>query len=213
MLTRYNGYTMKIEIWSDVMCPFCYLGKKHLEEALAIWGGEAEVEWKSYQLNPGLGTTPVSTLSYLSEAKGLSREALAGSFSSLEAAGTAKGIRLDFENAKIVNTLSAHRFIQLAKTEGKGDAAEELLFEAHFSKGENVADLEVLEGIAQRLEIEDAARAQKDPQYVQAVQTDVLEAQAIGVRGVPFFVVDGKYGISGAQPVEVFVDTFKKASE
>jgi predicted DsbA family dithiol-disulfide isomerase len=204
---------MKIEIWSDVMCPFCYLGKKHLEEALRIWGGEAEVEWKSYQLNPSLGTDPVSTITYLREAKGMSPEALAGSFSSLQSAGAEKGIRLDFENAKIVNTLAAHRFLQLAKEEGKGDAAEELLFEAHFSKGENVADPEVLKGIADRLGIEDAERAQREPRYVQAVQTDVLEAQAIGVRGVPFFVIDNKYGISGAQPVDVFVNTFKKASE
>ena len=204
---------MKIEIWSDVMCPFCYLGKKHLETALGQNQEDVEIEWKSFQLNPQLAGPPVSTLEYLSNAKGMPVEQISASFGPLKEAGKNFGIELNFENAQIVNTRPAHRFIQWAKAQGKGDAAEEMLFYSHFTLGENVGDLHILNRISDELGLGDASEAQTNPLYDQAVDKDLLEASQIGVRGVPFFVFNNKYAVSGAQPVEVFKEVFEKLKE
>jgi predicted DsbA family dithiol-disulfide isomerase len=201
---------MKIEIWSDVMCPFCYLGKKHLEEALEQNQEEVEIEWKSFQLNPQLAGPPVSTLDYLSNAKGMPVEQISASFGPLREAGRNVGIELNFEKAQIVNTRSAHRFIQWAKAQGKGDEAEEKLFYSHFTLGENVGDHSILNRISEELGLGDASDAQTNPLYDQAVDRDLLEASQIGVRGVPFFVFNNKYAVSGAQPAQVFKEVIEK---
>ncbi len=204
---------MTVEIWSDVMCPFCYLGKKNYEEAIAQFGGEVKTEWKSFQLNPGLGTEGMSTYTYLSETKGLPEAQLKASFEGIRKAGEEKGIRFDFERSVIVNTAAAHRVIQLAKEKGKGDEAEELLFKAHFSEGRDVSSPVLLGEVGAALGFTPAEveSAQTDPRYGEGLEKDLYEARQLGVRGVPFFVIDRKYAVSGAQPVEVFVQTLEKA--
>lgn len=205
---------MTVEIWSDVMCPFCYLGKRNFEAAVKQFSGEDQVktEWKSFQLNPALGTEGMSTLAYLSEMRGMQEAQVRASFEGIRSAGEEKGIVFNFDRAVIVNTAAAHRLIQLAKEKGKGDEAEELLFKAHFTDGKNVSDPEVLQEIGEELGLSaaEAESAQTDPRYGQGLDRDLYEARQIGVRGVPFFVFDGKYAVSGAQPSEVFLQTLDR---
>lgn len=205
---------MTVEIWSDVMCPFCYLGKRNFEAAVKQFAGKDQVktEWKSFQLNPALGTEGMSTLAYLSEMRGMQEAQVRASFEGIRSAGEEKGIVFNFDRAVIVNTAAAHRLIQLAKENGKGDEAEELLFKAHFTEGKNVSDPEVLRQIGEELGLSaaEAESAQTDPRYGEALDRDLYEARQIGVRGVPFFVFDGKYAVSGAQPSEVFLQTLER---
>jgi predicted DsbA family dithiol-disulfide isomerase len=205
---------MTIEIWSDVICPFCYLGKKNLEAALTSVKSDVNIniEWKSFQLNPNFGSEPQSTYAYLAQMKGLKEDEIKGSFSHLQNAGKEKGIDFNFESALVVNTATAHRFIQLAKERGIANQAEEALFKAQFSEGKDVSSLEVLEeiGLAIGLSPEEVKQSQTDTKYQSGFEKDIYEARQIGVRGVPFFVFDRKYAVSGAQPVEVFAQTMQK---
>lgn len=196
------------------MCPFCYLGKRNFEAAIDRFAGKDQVqtEWKSFQLNPALGTEGVSTIEYLSQMKGMPEAQVRASFEGIRSAGEDKGIVFNFDKAVIVNTSAAHRLIQLAKEKGKGDEAEELLFKAHFTDGKNVSDPRVLQETGERLGLSAAEteRAQTDPQYLESLDRDLYEARQIGVRGVPFFVFDRKYAVSGAQPPEVFLQTLER---
>lgn len=210
---------MKVEIWSDVMCPFCYVGKKHFENALAQlpFKDKIEVEWKSFQLDP---TLPVegaseSTLDYLVKRKGMPKEQIEGMMHHLDQSGAAVGIEFRQDIAIPVNTFRAHRLIHLAQSHGKGNEMEEALFFAHFTAGKNVGDLEVLTELATSIGLnkeEVVALLQSDEQ-TQEVKNDIEEAQALGISGVPFFVVDRKYGISGAQPIDTFAEALTQAYE
>lgn len=210
---------MKVEIWSDVMCPFCYVGKKHFENALAQlpFKDKIEVEWKSFQLDP---TLPVegaseSTLDYLVKRKGMPKEQIEGMMHHLDQSGAAVGIEFRQDIAIPVNTFRAHRLIHLAQSHGKGNEMEEALFFAHFTAGKNVGDLEVLTELATSIGLnkeEVVALLQSDEQ-TQEVKNDIEEAQALGISGVPFFVVDRKYGISGAQSIDTFAEALTQAYE
>ena len=208
---------MKIEIWSDVMCPFCYIGKKHFESALEQidFGDEIEVEWKSFQLDPTLpmdGET-TTTRDYLLQKKGMPAQQVDGMMMQLKQSGAQAGIDFQMDRAIPVNTFRAHRFIHYAQNEGKGNEAEEGLFKAHFTDGKNVGDINVLADLAAEIGLnKDEAKAylQTDDLSME-VKADIHEAQQLGISGVPFFVVDRKYGVSGAQPVQVFVETLKQA--
>lgn len=206
---------MTVEIWSDVMCPFCYLGKRNFEAAIEQFTGKekVEVEWKSFQLNPALGTEGMSTLAYLSQMRGMQEEQVRASFEGIRLAGAEKGLTFHFDKTVVTNTAAAHRLIQLAKAKGKGDEAEELLFKAHFTDGLNVSDPQVLAGVGKELGLSAAEveSAQEDPRYQEGLDKDLYEARQIGVRGVPFFVFDRKYAVSGAQPVEVFLQTLERS--
>lgn len=206
---------MLIEIWSDVVCPFCYLGKKNLELALENLPekDKIEIEWKSYQLNPDLGTTPMNTMEYLSETKGMHKDDVKEMFHRITTSGKEKGIVYNFDKSITVNTKSAHLLIQKAKEKGLADAAEEAFFKAHFTDGENVADRDFLEkiGLEIGLTSEEISDSQTNSKYEDAFRKDLYDATQIGVRGVPFFVINNKYGISGAQPPEVFENAINKA--
>ena len=200
---------MKIEIWSDVMCPLCYIGKRHLEGALETlpFSNEIEIEWKSYQLNPEYHNTSNESLyDYLTRAKGMTLEQakqLTGNV--LEMASNA-GLALDLERSVPANSFDAHRFLHFAKAKGLQNEGEEALFHAHFMEGKDIANKQVLLAIGQalglvKLEIDNALAGDD---YAEAVQYDVYESQQIGIRGVPYFVFDKKYALSGAQPIETF---------
>ncbi len=200
---------MKIEIWSDVMCPFCYIGKRHLEKAMenVPFSNEIEIEWKSYQLNPDYhNTTNESLYDYLARAKGMTiAQAKQMTGNVLEMANKA-GLSLDFEHSVPANSFDAHRFLHFAKSKGLQNEAEEALFQAHFIEGKDIANKEIVSAIGQMLglikhEI-DSVLATDD--FAEAVQYDGYESQQIGIRGVPYFVFDRKYALSGAQPVETF---------
>lgn len=209
---------MKVEIWSDVMCPFCYIGKRKFEKALEQFSGasEVEVEWKSFQLNPDLKTEASKNINqYLAEVKGWSLEKAAEMNAHVTQMAKESGLDYQLDKAVVANSMDAHRLSHLAKKNGVQDALEELLFAAYFNQGKNTADHDVLTeiGIKAGLQHDEIASVLNSDTYTEEVNHDILVAQQLGVRGVPFFVFDRKYGVSGAQPSEVFLETLQKASE
>ena len=208
--------TMKVEIWSDVMCPFCYIGKRKFEKALASFPGkdQVEVEWKSFQLNPALTTDPTkNTIQHLAESKGWTLDYTKETISYVANMAREVGLNYDFDHAVVANSFDAHRVIQFAKTKGKGDDMEERLFKAYFTEGKNTADHKVLLQLANdcglvSAEVEEVLKSDR---FASEVRNDIAESEKLGITGVPFFVIDRKYGISGAQDPKVFLDTLTKA--
>jgi predicted DsbA family dithiol-disulfide isomerase len=207
---------MKVEIWSDVMCPFCYIGKRRFENALQElpFKDEIEVEWKSFQLNPDLQYQPGRNIhQYLAEHKGFSLEKAKELNNHVTEMAAAEGLKYDFDKAVVANSFDAHRFSHLAAKQGKGDAAEESLFKAYFTEGKNISDRDTLVQLGTEIGLDSAAvkQALEGDAYMQEVKQDIAEADAIGVRGVPFFVIDRKYAVSGAQAKEVFAQALERS--
>ena len=204
---------MKIEIWSDVVCPWCYIGKRRLERALGEFehADEVEIAWRSFQLNPVTPAgTAVPTSEYLVRRFGPQASQMTGRVAAL---GRDEGLDLDFDTALTVNTLDAHRLLHLAADLGVGDAAKERLLRAHFTEGADLSDPETLVRLASEAGV-DPDRAREvlaGTEYADAVRADIELAQAFGASGVPFFVIDRKYGISGAQPAETFLQALRTA--
>jgi predicted DsbA family dithiol-disulfide isomerase len=204
---------VKIEIWSDVVCPWCYIGKRRLEHALGEFehADEVEIAWRSFQLNPDTPAgTAVPTSEYLVQRFGPQASQMTGRVAAL---GRDEGLNLDFDAALTVNTLDAHRLLHLAADLGVGDAAKERLLRAHFTEGADLSDPETLVRLAAEAGVDsDRARAVlAGTEYADAVRADIELAQAFGATGVPFFVIDRKYGISGAQPAETFLQALRTA--
>lgn len=207
---------MKVEIWSDVMCPFCYIGKRRFEAALADFDGrdQVEIEWKSFQLNPDLKTDPsISIHDYLAQIKGWDASYARDMNNQVTAMAAEVGLQYDMDRAVVANSFDAHRFAHLAKKHGKGPEAEEALFKAYFTEGKNIADHDTLAdlGASIGLDAEEIRNTLNTDTYAQDVHQDIYEAQQIGVRGVPFFVLDNKYAVSGAQSSLVFLSALEKA--
>ncbi len=207
---------MKIEIWSDVMCPFCYIGKRHFEKALEQFESKdkVEIEWKSFQLNPDMKSQPGKNLNqYLAEIKGIPLEQAKEMNAYVTNMAAASGLEYHLDKAIPANSKDAHRIIQLAKTKGLGDVAEEYFFHAYFTEGKDISDHTFLleAGIEIGLDKNEVKEVLDSDLFALEVEQDVHEASQLGIRGVPFFVIDRKFGISGAQPVDVFIDTLNKA--
>ena len=203
---------MKVQIWSDIMCPFCYIGKKNFEAALEKlpFKDEVEVEWKSYQLDTELNETSGSKTinEYLAERKRMPIAQIEQMQMRIKDMGKQVGIGFNIENVIVANTFPAHKLIHFAAKSNKANEAEELLFHAYFIDGKNVADHEVLVNIAEELGL-DTDQAQyvlNSDSFDYEVKQDILEAKNIGVTGVPFFLLNDKYTLSGAQPVDLFVE-------
>lgn len=216
LLYQVTKNPMKIEIWSDIACPFCYIGKRKLEKAIQKLPdpSQVEVEWKSFQLNPALVSNPnLSTLDHLSESKGWSMEQTLQVTSQVVAMAKEEGLTFDFTQTVVANTKNAHRLLHLAKETGKQDQMKERLLKAYFSEGLNIDDSETLYRLAEEVGINrsSAEATLQSETFADAVEQDVYESRLIGVQGVPFFVFDRKFGISGAQPDEVFDRTLKQA--
>lgn len=206
---------MKIEIWSDIMCPFCYIGKRQLETALQQFPDkDFEIEWKSFQLDPTITPEPGKDVyTYLAERKGMTVEQSKEMHKGVAERAKSVGLEYNFDKAVISNSLEAHRIIQLAKTKKLGDEIEEIFFKAYFTEGRDLNDGPTLIELAEKagLDKNDVLEVLKsDNLYLKEVEHDIEEAQQIGVQGVPFFVFDRKYAVSGAQPVEAFVQTIKE---
>jgi len=209
---------MKVKIWSDVRCPFCYIGKKKFENALVDFSGkdEVEIEWKSYQLDPNLKTDPnLNTLEYFMKTKNVSESQAREMFKGATQMAEEVGLDFNLEGSVLANSFMAHRLIQLAKSKGVDNEVEEALFKAHDIEGKNIDDPKVIEEIAISIGINSSEVKEilDSDAFGYDVKQDEMEARNIGVRGVPFFVVDDKYAISGAQPSEVFLQTLEKAWE
>ncbi|GAB3912120.1 DsbA family oxidoreductase [Mucilaginibacter boryungensis] len=209
---------MKVEIWSDVMCPFCYIGKRRFEEALAQFpnADKVEITWKSFQLNPDQVTDPtISIHQYLADIKGWQLDYAKQLNQQVSDMAQSVGLHYDFDRAVVANSFDAHRLVQLAKKHNLGDAAEEALFKAYFTEGKNIADNNTLIalGTSIGLDADELKQVLNTDAYADAVKHDIEEAQQLGIRGVPFFVMNDKYAVSGAQPTEVFLQTLEKAFE
>lgn len=209
---------MQVEIWSDVMCPFCYIGKRKFEAALEQFPHKDQVEvvWKSFQLNPGLKTdTGKSVNEYLAEIKGWTLDQAKQMNQRVSEMAQAAGLTFNFDSAIVANSFDAHRLSHLARTRGLQDQAEERLFYAYFTEGKNTADHSVLlqlgEGIG--LDTDEIRQMLAGQQYATEVQADVEEAASLGIRGVPFYVLARKFGVSGAQESGVFLDALSRAFE
>lgn len=207
---------MKVEIWSDVMCPFCYIGKRRFEAALERFPhrDDIEVVWKSFQLNPQMKTDPTKSVNeYLAENKGWSIEQARQANEYVTRMAKEVGLEYHMDKAVVANSFDAHRLIQLAKSKGLGDEMEESLFNAYFTEGKNTADHDVLTelGRSAGLDEQETRETLAGTAFTEQVEQDIYESHQVGVRGVPFFVLNDRYAVSGAQPVDTFVGALNKA--
>jgi predicted DsbA family dithiol-disulfide isomerase len=207
---------MKVEIWSDVMCPFCYIGKRRFEDALAHFEhkDEIEIEWKSFQLNPNMETNPnINIDQYLADVKGFTIDHARQLNAHVTQMAAEAGLTYNFDKAIVANSFNAHRYSHLAKKHGLGIEAEEQLFKAYFTDGKNIDDQDSLIelGAALDLDANEVKQALESDAYADEVKRDIAQAQYLGIQGVPFFVLNNKYAVSGAQAVPVFEQTLQKA--
>ena len=209
---------LKIQIWSDIMCPFCYIGKRRLESALNQFGHQdaIEIEWKSFQLDPSFVASEDDNLAdHLAEKYRKDREWALESLESMTQNAANSGLEFHFEKAVMANSLNAHRLLHLAKKQQLGNQLKELLFKAYLTDGDDINNLETLRklGLQVGLDSSEVDQVLNSNAYAEEVQEDILMAQKIGVQGVPFFVFDNKYAVSGAQHVDTFVKTLDKVWE
>jgi predicted DsbA family dithiol-disulfide isomerase len=206
-----------IEIWSDIVCPFCYIGKRHLEMALESFEGKDEVKiiWKSFLLNPDLKTdTELTLYEYLSQSKGISMPQVKAMTERVLEMASAAGLQYRLDEAVVANSLNAHRLLHFAQENGKGTETKERLLSAYFCEAKNIDDTNVLKALAAELGLnkEESNDVISTERYKLEVLKDYQMASHFGISGVPFFVFNRKFAISGAQPVELFIQTFEKAA-
>lgn len=204
-----------INVWSDIVCPFCYIGKRKLEHALGGFpaGDRVDVVWRSFQLQPDTRTDPTrNSIRSLVERKGWSMEAARQAAVDVANRARTVGLELDFEGTKVANTFDAHRLTHYAASLGKGDAIQERLFRAYFVEGRNVGDFQTLVELAVDIGLPElAARdALATGRFAEDVRRDIDEALQLGINGVPFFVFDRRYAVSGAQDGEVFLEALRR---
>lgn len=207
---------LSIDVWSDVVCPFCYMGDTILAKALSEFehSDAVVVRYHSYQLMPELpADQPVDLVELLSASKGLQPEQVLSMHRQLAARGAELGIDYRFAQTQTINTRAAHRLTHYANAEGEQRALVQRLFLAYFTQGRNIGDYEVLADLADEVGLDRASAlaALEADEYAAAVDSDIALAQQLGITGVPFFVFNGRFAVSGAQPVEVFADVLQKA--
>ncbi len=207
---------MKVEIWSDVVCPWCYIGKRRFETALAQFAhrDQVEVVWRSYQLDPDAPRqSGLSTNEMLARKRGVSPQQAAAMTAQVSALAAQEGLEYHLDTARYSNTWDAHRLIHLAAEQGQQDAAKERLLHAYFTEGATIDDPDTLVRLIAEVGIDaDEARAVlASAAYDDAVKADEARARAFGIRGVPFFAIDETYGISGAQSAEVLLGALEQA--
>jgi predicted DsbA family dithiol-disulfide isomerase len=210
---------VRIEIWSDVVCPWCYIGKRRLEKALAGFehADEVEVVWRSFQLDPSAPQVPVETVAEsLGRKYGGGPEAGRQMIDRVEATAAEEGLLFRHHASLRVRTVDAHRILHLALAEGGPQLQgrlKEALLAAYFVETENVADHAILQRIATGvgLDADRVAEVLASDAYAAEVEADIQQAVDLGAGGVPFYVVDNRFGVSGAQPAEVFTQVLERA--
>ena len=212
------NHTLNIQIWSDIMCPFCYIGKRRIEEALQNFKHKDSVaiEWKSFQLDANFIAEPDDNIiDHLAEKYRKDTDWAQTMIDNMTQNAKNAGLDFHFEKAILANSFHAHRLLHLAKKYNLANELEELLFKAYLTDGKNVNDLDTLSKLGKEVGIdsEEIKQVLESNEYAKEVQQDIEQAQAIGVQGVPFFVFDNKYAVSGAQHVETFVNTLEKVWE
>lgn len=209
---------MRIDIWSDYICPFCTVGERHLNLALESFAGRDDVEvvWRSFQLDPEAPKESTgNALDYLTRIKGMSEAQVVAMNDGLAARAAEVGLEFNWRDSHMVNTMDAHRLGVLAREDDKGIEWDELVKRAYFTEGKNIADHAQLRELAAEvgLAAQDVDSVLADETaYAREVAEDIALARQIGVQGVPFFVFDGRLAVSGAQPVEVFRQALEQVS-
>jgi predicted DsbA family dithiol-disulfide isomerase len=209
---------VNVEIWSDIACPWCYVGKRRFEAALAAFEhrDDVTVTWRSFELDP---TAPrereVDGATHLADKYGTSREQALAMHRRMTDVAAEEGLDFRFDLARGGNTFDAHRLIHLAATYGHQAAAKERLMRAYFTEGEHVDDHETLVRLAGEagLDADEARAVLGSDEYADAVREDEELARRIGINGVPFFVLGRRYGVSGAQTPDVLLEALEKSWE
>lgn len=209
---------MLVEIWSDIACPYCYIGKRKFEKALAAFPhrDDIDVEWHSYELNPDLPkeALDISYVDYMSKDHGMSVEEVSGFMQNLKSLGKGQGIAFDFDNLVIANTSDALRLVKLAKESDLADEAEEVLFEAYFEKGRNVSDRSVLVELGAKIglgkqAIEDMLDSDR---YLEQIEKDIEYSEnGLSLEYIPFYYFNNKHIIQGALDVKDYTDMLEKS--
>ncbi|ACX66228.1 DsbA family oxidoreductase [Paenibacillus sp. FSL H8-0457] len=207
---------MKVEIWSDFMCPFCYIGKRRFESALEQFPHKDQVEvvYRSFELDPNASYMPGVSMDELLAAKyGMSIEQAKAANANVTQQAAGVGLTYHMDRVIPANSFDAHRLVHFAAQHGKMKDMTERLFRAYFTDAENLEDKNLLADLAAEvgLEREQAMAVLESDAFQSEVRADEAAATNLGIRGVPFFVLGGKYAVSGAQPLEVFTDALDKA--
>lgn len=207
--------SLKIQIWSDVMCPFCYIGKRRIEKALETFEHAefVEIEWKSFQLDASFVASPTDNLKeHLAEKYRKDLDWAQNMLDNMTQNAKTVGLDFHFEKAVLANSFHSHRLLHLAKKSVLANELKELLLKAYLTDGKNINDATVLFelGVAVGLNPDAVLEVLNSNLYGDVVEKEQQEANSIGVQGVPFFVFDNKYAISGAQPESVFLQTLEK---
>jgi predicted DsbA family dithiol-disulfide isomerase len=212
--------TLLIDVWSDVACPWCYVGKRRLEGALARFPhkDDVKVTWHAFELDPGaprLRPPGISHVERIAKKYGMPLEKAEAATKNLVDVAAADGIEMRFDRIQGGNTFDAHRLIHLAGERGVQDAVKERLLLGYFTQGESMGDPDVLVRLASEagLDAEEARALLASDRLTDAVREDERQAAELGIRGVPFFVIAGRFGLSGAQPVEVLLEALTKGWE
>jgi predicted DsbA family dithiol-disulfide isomerase len=203
---------IKVDIWSDVACPWCYIGKRKFEAGAGLFAGSddhktVEIEYHSYELSPD---TPVdfdgSETDFLAQHKGMPADQVDGMLERVKGIAAEVGLQYDYDSLKHTNTVKAHQLLHYAKAHGVQLQAKERLLSAYFVEGKHVGRIEDLADLAAEIGLDrtDVVRSLTDDEYLGDVRGDQALAQEYGIQGVPFFVIDGKYGVSGAQEAATF---------
>jgi predicted DsbA family dithiol-disulfide isomerase len=205
---------VKVEIWSDVVCPWCYIGKRRFEAAVADFPHPVEVEWKSFQLDPQATSQAAGgNTKRLADKYGRSLAEAQQMVDQVTATAAAEGLSYRLDLAQSGNTFDAHRLLHLAKELGLQDALKERLDRAYFTEGVAIAEHSELQRLAVEvgLPLEDLVAVLAGDRFSENVDEDVAQARAFGITGVPFFVIDRKYGVSGAQPADLLRQALEQA--
>ena len=210
-----DGHTgcMKIEIWSDVVCPWCYIGKRRFEAALARFehADEVEVVWKSFELDPDAPVHRGPSAEHLARKYGMTMEQVEKSHERTTAVAADEGLEFHLAETQGGNTLDAHRLIHLAAEQGLRDEMKERFLRAYFTEREPIGDREALVRLAAEVGVTSAAQTLESDRFTDEVRADENEARTLGIHAVPFFVLDRRYGIEGAQPADMILQALEQA--
>lgn len=207
---------MKVEIWSDVVCPWCYLGKRRFESALERFEHKADVDlrWRSFELDPSApAVRDGDPVQRLADKYGMSRAQAVAANERVTSLAAAEGLDYHLDRARSGNTFDAHRLLHFAADQGCQDALKERFFRAYFTETEPIGDHKTLVKLAVDVGLDEHAVRDvlASAQFADGVRADEQQAAAYGISGVPFFVIDRRYGVSGAQPADVILETLRRA--
>lgn len=213
-----NKGKLTVEVWSDIMCPFCYIGKRNYEKALAQfkYADEINLVWKSYILDPSINADSAkgkSVYQYLAERKGWTVEYSKEMHNYVYNMAKESGLNYNFDKMVVANSILAHRIIQYAKTLNLGDKAEEVFFSAYFCDGQDLNNRDTLVYLSEKIGIKvtEVEFALNDSSTWLTLNKDLNEAEQLNITGVPYFLFNNKYSVSGAQAPEKFLETLEKA--